>query len=172
MPLQYWDATGQREVDSATGRISLAQPHGPKIGLLLLIARIVTVTMAAACGLGIWSAARAFGADDLASGLATVAFMIGAALCYFAHLGNVDVPSVCWFAWSLYAFGRLLNTGAVRFALLLGLFGTLAISTKDATAGMYPGMALVLIVAEMYRRAGKHPLLPHTTSSRQRKQSV
>lgn len=159
LPLQHWDATGQREVDSATGHISLAQPHVPKIGLLLLIARIVTVTMAAACGLGIWAAARAFGADDLASGLATVAFMTGAAFCYFAHLGNVDVPSVCWFAWSLYAYGRLRNTGAMRFAILLGLFGTLAISTKDAVAGMYPGMALVLIAAEMSRRMTTQPLM-------------
>lgn len=157
--LQHWEATGQLEVDPATGRISLAQPHAPKIGLLFLIARFVTVAMAAACGLGIWAAARAFGADDLASGLATVAFMTGAAFCYFAHLGNVDVPSICWFAWSLYAFGRLLHTGAMRFALLLGLFGTLAISTKDATAGLYPGMALVLIVAETYRGAARQPLL-------------
>ncbi|MCH8149339.1 MAG: glycosyltransferase family 39 protein, partial [Planctomycetes bacterium] len=159
LPLQHWDATGQREVDSATGHISLAQPHVPKIGLLILIARIVTVTMAAACGLGIWAAARTFGADDLASGLATVAFMTGAAFCYFAHLGNVDVPSICWFAWSLYAYGRLRNTGAMRFALLLGLFGTLAISTKDAVAGMYPGMALVLIAAETSRRMTTQPLI-------------
>lgn len=157
--LQHWDATGQLDVDPATGRISLAQPHAPKIGLLVLIARVVTVAMAAACGLGIWAAARAFGADELASGLATAAFMTGAAFSYFAHLGNVDVPSICWFAWSLYAFGRLLDTGAMRFALLLGLFGTLAISTKDATAGLYPGMALVLIVVETYRRARAQPLV-------------
>jgi len=118
----------------------------------------VTVIMAAFAGLGIWAAARAFGADDLASGLATVAFLTGAAFSYFAHLGNVDVPSVCWFAWSLYAFALLLRTGAMRYAVLLGLFGGLAICTKDAIGGMYPGMAVVLVFSETLKRRLRNPL--------------
>lgn len=156
--LQHWDTNAPQDADPVSPHISLAQPHAPKIGLLHLVARIVTVIMAAFTGLGIWSAARAFGADDLASGLATVAFMTGAAFSYFAHLGNVDVPSVCWFAWSLYAFALLLRTGAMRYAVLLGLFGGLAICTKDAIGGMYNGMAVVLIVSETWKRMPQHPL--------------
>ncbi|MHC4698158.1 MAG: ArnT family glycosyltransferase [Planctomycetota bacterium] len=150
--LQHWDLTGQRVVDPDTGDISLKPPHPPKIGLLIVIARAVSVVMAIATVLGIRSATRLVTDDDLAGTLAGVAFMTSAAFTYFAHLGNVDVPSMCWFAWSLYFYLRLLRTGRWLDALLLGLLGSLAISTKDATAGVYPGMAIVLLAAETKRR--------------------
>lgn len=156
--LQHWDATRQRTVDPATGVISILPPHAPKIGLLILLARIVTVLFAAAGGVGIWMAARAFGLDSWGATLATSALMTSAAYTYFAHLGNVDVPSICWFAWSMYFYARLLDTGRLRHALLLGLFGALACSTKDALAGMYPGMAVVLLFCESKKRAGTHSL--------------
>ncbi len=150
--LQYWDRTGQRVVDSNSGEASLRPPHPPKIGLLIVIARVITVVMAIATALGLWSAARTVTDDELAATLAAVAFMTSAAFTYFAHLGNVDVPAMCWLAWSLFFYVRLLRTRWWVDALLLGLFGSLAISTKDATAGVYPGMAIVLLATEARRR--------------------
>ena len=55
---------------------------------------------------------------------------------------------MCWFAWSLYFFVRLLRGRRWYDALWLGIFASAAVSTKDALAGMYPGMALVLLAGE------------------------
>lgn len=150
--LRHWDRTGERSVEPATGRPALEPPHAPKIGVLIGIARVVSVVMAITASLGLWAAARRLTGDDLAALLAAFAWMIGAAYTYFAHLGNVDIPSVCWFTWSLYFFTRLLRSRRWGDALLLGLFGSAAIGTKDALAGMYPGMALVLLVSEARHR--------------------
>jgi hypothetical protein len=149
--LTYWKLTDGSSPHPETGDPVLNEPHAPKIGLLLLIARIVSVVMAIAAGLGIWTATKVLTGDDFAASLAAIALMIGAAFTYFAHLGNVDVPSICWFSWSVYFYIRALQSPRWQYCALLGLFGSLAISTKDALAGVYPGMAVVLLIVEAHR---------------------
>ncbi|MCH7596124.1 MAG: glycosyltransferase family 39 protein, partial [Planctomycetes bacterium] len=151
--LAHWTTTGERVVDPDSGKSSLSPPHAPKIGQLTLIARATTVVMAILAGLGLWAAARRLLHDELAACVAAAAMMTGAGFTYFAHLGNVDVPSVCWFAWSVYFYVRLIESRRIADAALLGLFAALAVSTKDAVGGMYPGMALFLLIQEVrYRR--------------------
>lgn len=151
--LAHWTTTGERVVDPDSGKSSLSPPHAPKIGQLTLVARVTTVVMATLAGLGLWAAARGLLRDDLAACVAAAAMMTGAGFTYFAHLGNVDVPSVCWFAWSVYFYVRLIESRGIADAALLGLFAALAVSTKDAVGGMYPGMALFLLIQEVrYRR--------------------
>jgi hypothetical protein len=150
--LRAWRHSGELTDDPDQGGFALAPPHAPKIGRLFLIARVVSVLMAILAGLGIWSAARALTGDRFAAGVAALSLMIGAAFTYFAHLGNVDVPSICWFAWSVYFYIRVLQSPHWKYCVLLGLFGSLAISTKDGLAGVYPGMAVMLLVAETHRR--------------------
>lgn len=140
-----WAARGDLVVDPHTGERTLRAPQAPKIGLRILIARLISVGMAIATGLGLWATARRLLHDRTAAWLAAVAFMIGADFTYFAHLDNVDVPSVCWFAWSLYFYVKLLQAHRLRGAILLGVFAALAVGTKDPVAGMYPGMAFVLL---------------------------
>jgi hypothetical protein len=153
--LWHWERTGQQVTNKETGAIELQPPFAPKIGLLILLARCLSVGMAIATGWGLWAAARRLTQDGTAALLAAVTMMIGAAFTYFAHLGNVDIPAMCWFAWSVYFYVRALESSRWQDCALLGLFGSLAASTKDAMAGMYPGMALVLLVAEVNRhRAG------------------
>lgn len=147
--LSGWDASGERFTDPDTGRRVLQPPHPEKIAKLLFVARIVSVTMALAAVLGIWASARELIRDELATAIAAIAFMSGAGFTYFARLGNVDVPSVCWFAWSLFFYARALHSRTVVNAAMLGFFGALAISTKDSVAGMYPGMAIVLLWLEI-----------------------
>ncbi|MGB2985920.1 MAG: glycosyltransferase family 39 protein [Phycisphaerae bacterium] len=159
-PVQWhWQRTGQRVIDDDTGEVRLLPPHAPKIGLLILIARSITVVMAIAAGLGLWAATRRLTQDDTAALLAAMTLMLGAAFTYFAHLGNVDIPSMCWFAWSLYFYARALHSRKWHDCALLGLFGSLAFSTKDAIVGMYPGMAVVLLVNETNRFRKDAPLL-------------
>jgi len=147
--LSEWDATGQQVVDPQTGHRILKPPHAEKIGRLVFVARVVSVIMALAAALGVWASARELIRDELATALAAIAFMSGAAFTYFARLGNVDVPSICWFAWSLFFYARALHARSMVNAAMLGLFGSLAISTKDSVAGIYPGMALVLLWLEI-----------------------
>jgi len=149
--LRSWDRSGVRVVDPQTGQAALTEPHAPKIGRLLLVARVISALMAVATGWGIWATARLLTGDDLAALLAALTFMSGAEFTYFAHLGNVDVPSMCWIAWSLFFFARLLRSHRWTDALYLGLFGSLAASTKDSAAGLYPGMAVVLLAEELRR---------------------
>ncbi len=156
--LGSWERAGECRFDPESPVPILQPPHPPKIGLLALIARGVSVAMAIAAGLGVYCAARLLTGDPIAAGVSAVTLLIGAAFVYFAHLGNVDVPSVCWFAWSLYFFARVARAGHWRGCLLLGLFGAAAISTKDAVAGAFPGMALVLLIAEARRLPVDQPM--------------
>lgn len=153
--LRHWRATGQ-VISNESGSIEFAPPHAPKMGRLFLIARLVSVVMALAGGVAMMLAVRELGASVLAGFLAAVALMIGADFAYFARLGNVDVPSICWLAWSVYFYARLLRSRRVMDAAMLGLFGSLAISTKDSVAGAYPGIALALLIFEW--RAQRHSL--------------
>ena len=152
--LAHWRGTGDYRIDQATGQMTFSPPHHEKTGLLILVARLIAVAMAIAAGIGIWRTAHLLTGDAAAGIIAALLLMTGAAYAHFAHLGNVDIPSICWFSWSAYFFARLLRSTRWYDAALLGLFGAMAVSTKDAVAGMYPGMAIVLIVTayRSYRR--------------------
>lgn len=143
--LRYLVRTGQGQRDPATGQVRFQPPHEQKIGVLLLIARVVSALMAIGAGVSLCVGAnRWLGVDPVGAGIAGATLMISPAFSYFARLGNVDVPAMFWFSVSVVFYARLLRSMSVTDAVLLGLCGSLAISTKDSTAGVYPGMALVL----------------------------
>jgi len=148
----WWERSGQRFEDPQTGRMTLTPPQVPKVGFRILLSRVLTLIMAITAGLGIWAATMALTKDSLAALLAAVTVMIGAAFTYFAHLGNVDIPSICWFAWSVFFFVRAIQSEEMRHCFLLGLFAALSVCTKDGLAGVYPGMALVLLAEETRRQ--------------------
>lgn len=150
--LRHWQATGILSFDHETGQAVFQPPHHERIGLLLLVSGLVSVAMGVATIVGIWKTALVATRDELASFMAAASFMIGADFTYFSKLSNVDVPSVCWFVGSAYFYLRALSSGAWKDCALLGLLGSLAISTKDSLAGVYPGMAAVLLAAEFFRQ--------------------
>jgi len=143
----HWQRTGRMSVDPNGGRI-FQPPHAPKIGALILVARFVTVGMAVGALVALWFATKVLTNEPVAAGVGSMAFGCGAAFTYFSHLGNVDVPSLFWFTISLIFYFRAIATRSIRDAVLLGFFGSLCISTKDNWAGMYPGMAVVLLACE------------------------
>ncbi|MCO6436638.1 MAG: glycosyltransferase family 39 protein [Phycisphaerae bacterium] len=148
--IAHWSSTGQRTQNPATGEWTLAEPQAPKIATLLLIARGVSVAMGILAGLGVYAVAFQLTRNVVVSTLSAAALMSGAAFTCFAHLGNVDVPSVCWIAWSAFFYVRLLQFHRLRNAAALGLLAALATCTKDSAAGIYPGMAVVLLL-DCYR---------------------
>lgn len=147
--LQYWQYTGDLTYNTTTGDSQFTFPHTPKFGLLILIARCVSVMMAILSAVGLAATTRLLTRDDLAATIAAGTLIIGACFTYFAHLGNVDVPSVMWFCWSLFFYVRTIQHRNWIDAGWLGLFGSLAISTKDSLAGAYPGMAIILLITEI-----------------------
>jgi len=141
--LNSWKADGDL-VETPGGQLSLAPPHAPKIGLLILIARVITMAMAVLAGIALFAAGLRITGSEFAGAAAAVTLMTGAAYTYFAHLANVDIPSIFWFCVSLYLFARAVSTRHALDCALLGVAAALAVGTKDALAGVYPGMALVL----------------------------
>ncbi len=153
--LSYWTSSGQLQRASDSPKLLFKPPHEQKIGVLLLIARCISVLFAIGTGIGLWCAARAFNLDWLSSLLAALTMMIGACFTYFAHLSNVDMPSLCWLSWSLYFYARLLTSPHGLSAAMLGVCTALAVATKDSAAGMLGGMAVVLLVNQ-YTKHRKH----------------
>lgn len=149
--LNSWERSGELTVDPFTGRSDLAAPHAPKIGLLLLLAGVVSVILGIGASIGVWAFAYELTGSSATGLLSGIALMVGADFTYFGHLGCVDVPSIFWVCWSAYFYARCLRKRSWIDAGLLGLFGALAMSTKDSTAGVYPGMALVLLIREACR---------------------
>lgn len=162
--LQHWREIGEMTIDPQSGKQRWSPPHAPKVGLLLLIAGAVSAAMGIGTGLVLFFAVlRTTGGNAAASLLAATAFMSGAAFTYFAHLGNVDVPSVFWFSISLLFYVRLwesngepsVESGPSEFvsprrpfldAVWLGCFAALTVCTKDGWIAMYPGMAVALLL--------------------------
>lgn len=60
---------------------------------------------------------------------------------HYAHNANIDVPQLFWISLALYSFVRVLETGATRHHVLLGLFMTLAVGTKDSAYALGAGLA-------------------------------
>jgi len=151
--------TDEAEIDPLSGRVLFKPPQHEKVGTLILIARLVSVAMAIGAVLGMYLAARRRAGDAGAAFVAAFVLASGAAFVYFAHLGNVDVPSMFWLAVSVVCYVRLAATRSIADAVLLGLSGSLAISTKDSVAGVYPGMAIALLAVEAARVRGNRPWL-------------
>lgn len=150
----YWQWRGWMTFDPATGNKVLAPPQLPKLGFLILASHIVTWLMAVGTGLGLFVAGRRLTGDPAGALWGALFFMGGADFAYFARLGNVDVPSMFWFAWALAAYARLLESERTRDGILLGLLSAAAVATKDGVVGALPGMAAVLVLNElMWRRS-------------------
>lgn len=156
--LNGWKANSEL-VETPDGQLSLAPPHAPKVGLLILIARVITMAMAVVAGLALFAAGLRITGSEFAGAAAAVTLMIGAAYTYFAHLANVDIPSIFWFCVSLYLFARAVSTRQVLDCALLGVAAALAVSTKDALAGVYPGMAVALWLTDAQGLTNRRPWL-------------
>lgn len=154
----YWRWRGWLSIDPVSGLKVLAEPRVVRLGSLILASHIVTWLMAVGTGLGLFFAARRLTGDAPAALFCALMFMSGADFAYFARLGNVDVPSMFWFAWALAAYARLLDTGRTRDGVLLGLLAAAAVATKDGVVGTLPGMAIVLIVHGLLTRRLETPI--------------
>jgi hypothetical protein len=159
--LHEWERTGEMTPNYETGGFALAPPHAPKLGRLFRVARLTHIVMACLSGLLLYATARHWTRTRWVCFLAAGLWLACPVVAYFARLGNVDVPCMFWFCASLLAYVRLLHRRTLVDALLLGLCGSLAMATKDGIAGVYPGMAVALLIAtaRAHRHAGSLGLI-------------
>lgn len=146
-----WRWRGELSIDAATGLKVLAEPQLPKLGFLILASNLLTFLMAIGTGAAVFCTALRLTSDTSAALLAALVLLSGADFAYFARLGNVDVPSILWMTWSAYFYVRLAESRRNWDAVLLALFAAAAVCTKDGVAGVYPGMAVVLLGIEAVR---------------------
>ncbi|MCG3129680.1 MAG: hypothetical protein FLDDKLPJ_00414 [Phycisphaerae bacterium] len=141
-----WTWRGLMTIDPATGAKVLAPPEADRIGLLILASRGLTFLMAVGAGWALRCAALRTTGDRVLALIAALTFCAGVDFAYFARLGNVDVPSMFWFAWSVVAYLRATERPSAGRCAVLGLLAAAAVCTKDGVAGAYPGMALMLLI--------------------------
>jgi len=126
-------------------------------GRLLILLRLVSVVMSLGTVAAVYSTARMF----YGGGGAVVAALVGCCtpvFVFYAKLANVDAPSMCWLAWSLYFYARAVRGGGARDLIGYGLAAVTAIATKDQTGGFFvlPSLHLAWLAS---RRGTWRPLL-------------
>lgn len=70
---------------------------------------------------------------------------------YYAKMGNLDVPYVLWFAFSLLFYVRILKQHRLRDYVLFAAAAAAAVCTKDQAYGLY-SLAPLPILWSLYRR--------------------
>jgi hypothetical protein len=117
--------------------------------LLIYFSRGVSLVMAMATlwlvyrvGREVYDRRSALGAVFVTASIAPFA--------YYAKMGNLDIPYLCWFALSLLAYVRCLKYGRWRDFLLFGGAAAAAVCTKDQAYGLYM-LAPLALIAALYR---------------------
>lgn len=158
--LSHWQDNGELAWDQSTGQPRLAPPMAAKIGLLVMISRVLTVLMSTGAVVVLALVARDLFGDPLSGLLAGLTLATCAEWVFFSHLGNLDVPHSFWLVLSLYAYVRACQTDRARWYVLLGLFAAFSTCTKDAVAGAYVGVAVMLAATRVIKHRGAGQPLP------------
>jgi len=122
-----------------------------RLDLLAKISRLISVAMGVGTVLAVFFTSRLLFGDYSAGLLAALTLTLSQLFVFNCHLGNVDVPCVFWFAWGIYWAVKAARLGKYRHFVLMGLFFSYSISTKDAVGGYLIGMAPAFWLATISR---------------------
>ena len=122
----------------------------------MLVHNLLLLGVIAASGIGMFVLARYLWGSTHA---AIVAGLIFAFAPYrFSHFMHMELQWAVWMPWAFWAMQRTLDTGALRYGLLTGLFMTLQL-TSSIYYGLFLAVILTTIAAiqagAMGRRAGR-----------------
>ena len=141
----------------AQGRTTTSTFDLERVNVLILVSRLISAAMAASAVIAVFLGARALFKDDLTGVLAGLGLAGASQFVYYSHTGNVDVPSVCWYAWGFYCAVKMVASGKWRYYILMPVFCALAAGTKDANVayvgGLVVGVCIGLVVQA--RRGGR-----------------
>jgi hypothetical protein len=121
-----------------------------RVVMLTYFARIVSLVMALAAvlflyltGCEIYGRRKAFFAAFIAVSIAP--------FVYYAKMGNLEAPYLCWFTLSLLFFVRILKHHRLRDYFYFAAAAAAAVCTKDQAYGLYTLLPLPIIWS-LYRR--------------------
>jgi len=121
-----------------------------RMNTLILVSNIISMLMGAATVIAVFLIARILFDDFLAAFFAALSLALCQKFIFYSHLGNIDVPAACWFAWGLYFTVKAVYIAKWRHFIFSGLFCSLAMSTKDSMPvyilGLIFAAAVVMVV--------------------------
>ncbi|MFQ5412984.1 MAG: ArnT family glycosyltransferase [Phycisphaerae bacterium] len=157
------DAARPVELDATPGdpgvRPVFVPPRWEKVGRLILVSRVIAALMSVAAVLVVAACGRLLFGHRVGGVLAGLALATCAEWVFFSHLGTVDIPHMFWFALSVYVYIAAWRRDRWWQYALLGVLAAMSVSTKDAVAGAYAGMACVLVVMRWQRSRGAGGML-------------
>ena len=114
---------------------------------LVLVSRTISALMGVGAVIAVFMTARLLFKDDIAAIFSGLGLALTMHFVFYSHLGNMDVPCAFWFAWSLYWAVKAVYIGKWRHFVLLGLFSSLTVCTKEPAAGFVIGLGLAVWLA-------------------------
>jgi len=118
-------------------------------GSFMRRSRHLRALMGAGIALAAYALARRLRASKTAAVAAAAVVAVAQSMVFYAHVGNVDLPSAFWGAWALVAWAGLLGGDRRRDWLAFGALGGAALATKESVVGLFVLPALVVV----WRRA-------------------
>lgn len=136
-PMQYYLGAVAYLPFVAAQRLGLIQLTSfPVQVVLVIVLRLLTVMMSvAAVGAIYLTASDLYGRRGATAAALLAGFT--PVVVFYSKVGNVDMPSLCWFAWALRYYVAFVRTGERRTLIWFALMGVTAIATKDQTAGFF-----------------------------------
>jgi len=128
-----------------------------RISTLIIVSRVISALMGTGAVVALFLTARLLFNDNVAAFFSALALAFSMHFVFYSHLGNTDVPCTFWFAWSLYWAVKATFIGKWRYFILLGLFCSLTVCTKDPAVGYVIGLGIAtwLAMADRARQAGE-----------------
>ena len=103
---------------------------------LTLIARFISLAMALGIIIIFYKITREVFSKETALWSALFVMLI-APISYYAKTSNLDVPYLFWVSLSVWQFVLLAKYYRIRHFVMFGIFGAIAIATKDQAYGFY-----------------------------------
>lgn len=128
-----------------------------QLGWLMRLSRLLAAAMGAGVVAAVYAMTRRLYADRRAALFAALAAAVVHELVLFSHWGNVDVPYLFWFAWSIVAFIDVVDRGRVRDYAAFGLLSSAALSTKESIVGAYVLVGVAILVVHARRALAARP---------------
>lgn len=145
--LAWWRARGELAApcDDLGDADCFPRPY-EQLGWLMRLSRLLAAAMGAGAVAAVYAIALRLYADRRAALFAALAAAVIHELVLFSHWGNVDVPYLFWFAWSIAAFLAIVDRGRVRDYAAFGLLSAAALATKESIVGAYVGVGVAILV--------------------------
>jgi len=149
--LLYWRT--KKTFDPVCGpeiEACFSDPYG-QLSVLLIVSRLIAALMAAGAVYWTYRTSLLVFQDRLAAVLGALVLTISNVFVFSAHVGNVDVPYIFWFTWSIYHYLRIVETNEIRHYIAFGFLSACAIATKEAVVGAYVFIGLTIYLAHIRR---------------------